>query len=661
MKRATSSPQFDDGRRLKRANSSLFSIATLVDDDDNTLPHNSSVSLSRLMGEKMPNVLVVEGSVTEEGDALCFDSDDSCANVPEEAAGGSKIQIRNVENRSPPPSSKAAAGLIDINETLQGAFDESPAPLDDGVSSSCSSSEDGAAETTDIDVDCATENSTTNSKVGSVKKMVTRQNAFERSEPDEKAPPQPNNTIKNVSLQPSTQECMAAMSHCLPCSTTFLPNKSVKDLQKLKQFDQMERRSVVDTTTIIETNPKNERRNSCDNHTGLVFESGSMHFDRHNRFHKERPLRITSVHDHLSKLKPGGDDSNKSILERCHLLESRENRGENRGENVNETPEDLWLDDDDYLRVHLPGYMQRLDRISKCNCDNRLDIEAEQFKSIYFTSDSVREAKAAASSLCLLVSDVVSGRLDNGFAVIRPPGHHAEPSLAGGYCVINNVAVAAAYARDKLGAKKVLIVDWDVHHGNGTQKCFIRDPNVLYFSVHRYHGGNFFPFLDHGGPTNIGNGLGKGRNINVGWNDKKMGDDEYLVVWEKLLMPIANEFNPDLVLVSSGFDAARGDMGECDVTPECFARLTRRLKTLANGKVVFALEGGYVRSVLCKCVESVLLALLDVKSDEKCKEELRVFHSNLGELEMLDCINPSAAKSIQETIKVHSEYWNCLK
>lgn len=102
-----------------------------------------------------------------------------------------------------------------------------------------------------------------------------------------------------------------------------------------------------------------------------------------------------------------------------------------------------------------------LDIISKCNCHNRLDIEAEQFKSIYFTNDSVLEAKAAASSLCNLVSRVANGNLDNGFAVIRPPGHHAEPGLAGGYCVINNVAVAAAYAREKLGMEKILIVDWD--------------------------------------------------------------------------------------------------------------------------------------------------------------------------------------------------------
>jgi histone deacetylase 6 len=233
--------------------------------------------------------------------------------------------------------------------------------------------------------------------------------------------------------------------------------------------------------------------------------------------------------------------------------------------------------------------------------------------------------------------------------------------LAGGYCVINNIAVSAAYARAKLGVEKILIVDWDVHHGNGTQRCFYNDPNVLYFSVHRYHGGNFFPFLQQGGPASVGNGTGKGFNMNVGWNDKKMGDDEYLVVWEKLLMPVAKEFNPDLVLVSAGFDAASGDMGECDVSPECFGRLTRRLKALAGGKVVCALEGGYVRSVLCKCIESVLSSLLDANSDEMCREEVCRFYNNVGEKEMLDCIKPSAAKSIRDTMNAHADFWECLK
>lgn len=200
-----------------------------------------------------------------------------------------------------------------------------------------------------------------------------------------------------------------------------------------------------------------------------------------------------------------------------------------------------------------------------------------------------------------------------------------------------------------------------MHHGNGTQKCFFDSPNVLCFSVHRHHGGNFYPYQQHGGATSVGTGAGEGFNINVGWNENKMGDDEYLVVWEKVLMPVAEEFNPDFVIVSAGFDAARGDVGECLVTPQCFARLTRRLKTLAGGKIVCALEGGYVRSVLCECVENVLESLLDADSTDKCESESRSFFENLGGIEILDCICPSAARSIRDTIKVHSKYWNCLK
>lgn len=140
-----------------------------------------------------------------------------------------------------------------------------------------------------------------------------------------------------------------------------------------------------------------------------------------------------------------------------------------------------------------------------------------------------------------------------------------------------------------------------------------------------------------------------------------MGDNEYLAVWEKLLMPVAEEFNPDFVLVSAGFDAARGDVGECSVTPECFARLTRRLKMLACGKVALSLEGGYVRSVLCSCIASVLESLLDANSTAKCRNELETLYNDLGDKDMLDCICPSAAKSIRDTTEVHSKYWDCLK
>mmetsp|Transcript_5366 Transcript_5366/g.12190 ORF Transcript_5366/g.12190 Transcript_5366/m.12190 type:complete len:596 (-) Transcript_5366:175-1962(-) len=587
MKRAVISGPAE-GRCLKRANSSLFSIATLVDDD----PNPETETIARLIegGKSSNNLLLVDTAAAKE------DTDISTTY-----------------------STLKVSGLV----PLDCSSDHNAEP-DDAVSSSCSSSElDEQEDNNKVvcksihDEKELTDNALTKHADGQ-RRSCDPQVLLGTSLPD---------IISEETNQalPTSSSGMAASSQCLPCEPS--------------------------TTGKVECKKEIQATQSYDNRTGLIFESGTKHFDRHNRFHKERPLRITAVHDYLANAKPADDE--KTIFERCRLMEGR------GGED--DVTAKLWLDDHDYLRVHLPGYMQRLDRISTCNCHNRLDTEAEQFKSIYFTNDSVREAKAAASSLCNLVSRVASGDLDNGFAVIRPPGHHAEPGMASGYCVINNVAVAAAYAQEKLGMKRILIVDWDVHHGNGTQRCFIDSPNILYFSAHRYHGGNFFPFLQHGGPTTIGNGAGEGFNINVGWNEKNMGDDEYLVVWEKLLMPVAAEFNPDLVLVSAGFDAAQGDMGECDLSPECFARLTRQLKTLANGKVVCALEGGYIRSVLCKCIESVLGSLLDAKSNDKCKKESQAFYKNLGDNNMLDCVRPSAAKSIRDTMRRHSKYWNCLK
>lgn len=367
--------------------------------------------------------------------------------------------------------------------------------------------------------------------------------------------------------------------------------------------------------------------------TGIVFENSLLHVDRRNRFHPERPLRVTTIRDTLVEA---------GIHERCTLFEYEQ-------ELPPQSSELSFLSNDDFLRVHLPGYLQRLEKLSGCTCQDALDADAQQFQSVFLTSDSVRLAKNAAASLCRLVARVVEGDLDNGFAVIRPPGHHAEPGMAGGYCIVNNVAVAAAYARDYLGVGKVLIVDWDVHHGNGTQAAFLKDPNVMYVSVHRWQGGNFYPFQSSGGPTAVGVDQGLGFNVNVGWNRKGMGDDEYYAAWNKIVMPLACEYRPDLVLVSAGFDAAIGDMGECHVTPECFGHLTQSLMTLTNGKVVCTLEGGYVRSVLGKCVLRVVEALLNRR------------HNYQEEQVDLDEIDASAAASIRATLASQRCYWQCIR
>jgi histone deacetylase 6 len=421
-----------------------------------------------------------------------------------------------------------------------------------------------------------------------------------------------------------------------------------------------------------------EKENEQKPRTGLIFQSSDGHFDRHRKFHWERAQRIHSIREHIFRPK-----NPNNIEKRCLLLKDSDFL--------------LKLEKEDYVRVHFPGYIARLDSLQclsmmssegtnrNTNLDDsickskkqlhvlkRLEREAQQYNSIYLSPHSIKEAKQAASALCQMVSHVVCGKLKNGFAITRPPGHHAEPASAGGYCLINNVAVATAYARGKLGVKKVLIVDWDVHHGNGTQKIFLEDPNVLYFSVHRYHGGNYFPYntgendRSKGGPNVVGTKKGRGYNINVGWNHKRMGNSEYLAVWKFLLMPVAREFQPDLVLISAGFDAAAGDIGECDVTPDCFSKLTLDLMSLASGKIVCALEGGYIRSVLMQCIESVIIALLDGVNDESSCENIQINslkrkHHCLSECDLtLDSIDPNAAKSLQATINAHKPFWKNL-
>ncbi|NXH38432.1 HDAC7 deacetylase, partial [Dicaeum eximium] len=172
---------------------------------------------------------------------------------------------------------------------------------------------------------------------------------------------------------------------------------------------------------------------------------------------------------------------------------------------------------------------------------------------------SSNAARWAAGSVTELAFKVATRELKNGFAVVRPPGHHADPSTAMGFCFFNSVAIAARQLQQKGKLSKILIVDWDVHHGNGTQQVFYRDPEVLYISLHRHDDGNFFP--GSGAADEVGAGPGEGFNVNVAWAgglDPPMGDPEYLAAFRTVVMPIAHEFCPDVVLVSAGFDAAEG-------------------------------------------------------------------------------------------------------
>ncbi|KAM8976834.1 histone deacetylase 7 isoform 2-T2 [Pelodytes ibericus] len=266
---------------------------------------------------------------------------------------------------------------------------------------------------------------------------------------------------------------------------------------------------------------------------------------------------------------------------------------------------------------------------------------------------SSNAARWAAGSVIDLAFKVVTRELKNGFALVRPPGHHADPTTAMGFCFFNSVAIAAKQLQQRLDVRKILIVDWDVHHGNGTQQVFYRDPNVLYISLHRHDNGNFFP--GSGAADEVGAGCGEGFNVNVAWTgglDPPMGDAEYLAAFRTVVMPIAHEFSPDVVLVSAGFDAAEGHpapLGGYKVTAKCFGHMTHQLMSLAEGRVVLALEGGHDLTSICDASEACVSALLGKELDPLSEETLR------------QRPNPNAVRSLENCIQVQSKYWTSVK
>ncbi|XP_024170977.1 histone deacetylase 15 isoform X2 [Rosa chinensis] len=277
-----------------------------------------------------------------------------------------------------------------------------------------------------------------------------------------------------------------------------------------------------------------------------------------------------------------------------------------------------------------------------------VDLTGHMFSS-YFTPDtyanehSARAARLAAGLCADLASAIVSGRTKNGFALVRPPGHHAGIKQAMGFCLHNNAAVAAIAAQVS-GAKKVLIVDWDVHHGNGTQEIFEQNKSVLYISLHRHEGGKFYPGT--GAADEVGTMGAEGYCVNVPWSRGGVGDNDYVFAFQHVVLPIASAFAPDVTIISAGFDAARGDpLGCCDVTPAGYAKMTDMLTDLCGGKLLVILEGGYNLRSISSSATSVIKVLLG--ESPGCE---------------LDNTSPSRSglQTVLEVLKIQSNYWPVL-
>ncbi|GAA0842582.1 hypothetical protein GCM10009113_11020 [Marinobacter szutsaonensis] len=276
-------------------------------------------------------------------------------------------------------------------------------------------------------------------------------------------------------------------------------------------------------------------------------------------------------------------------------------------------------------RVHTTSYLD--DVFSLRNKNAWLDVDTTAV-----SPGSIEAAEVAAGTAIAAVEAVVSGSTRSAFALVRPPGHHAEPVRARGFCLLNNVAVAAAHALAELGCERVLIVDWDAHHGNGTQDIFWADPHVMLFDIHR--ASPFYP--GSGNLQEVGAGLGEGATVNVPMPGGA-GDVAYLRAFNEILVPAAEYFKPDLILVSAGFDVHWYDLA-MNVSFEGLAAMTDVVQSLADrlcdGRLAFVLEGGYNTESLAHGVRSVLEVLAGgaVPEPKECGmeavEEAIAFHLN---------------------------------
>ncbi|KAM9855309.1 histone deacetylase 6 [Aulostomus maculatus] len=358
--------------------------------------------------------------------------------------------------------------------------------------------------------------------------------------------------------------------------------KESSSLQEVKRRGRMERSRDEELIGKLQELDLSSR--AAASGTGLVYsETFTHHKNLWDASHPESPDRVTAIMKELER---------RELLSLCIRVEPRE------------------ATDEELLLAHMKCYISLM-KSTQTMSESDLRSLSDTYDSVYLHPESFHVAALAVGSVLQLVDKVMTSELRNGFAVIRPPGHHAQANQPNGFCVFNNVAIAALYAQTKHSVSRVLIVDWDIHHGQGIQYLFQEEPSVLYFSVHRFEQGSFWPHLPESDSQFVGSGAAEGRNINLPWNQTAMTDADYIAAFQQLLLPIAHEFQPQLVLVSAGFDAALGDpKGEMSVSPQCFQVLTHMLMSLAEGRLVLCLEGGYNLQSTAEAAAACVSALL---------------------------------------------------
>ena len=276
---------------------------------------------------------------------------------------------------------------------------------------------------------------------------------------------------------------------------------------------------------------------------------------------------------------------------------------------------------------------------------------------LYFNHHTAEAARFAAGCAAEAAVSVAKGEVDAALAVVRPPGHHATCSQAMGFCYFNSAAIAARAAVHEGGLERVVVLDWDVHHGNGTQDILFDDPRIMYISLHRY-GHGFYPGT--GNVDEVGAEGAEGRNVNVPWTDKGVGNGDYLSAFDWVLLPIVGAFKPQLVIIAAGFDAALGDpLGGCKVTSTGYAHLTARLVGAAEGgRVCAILEGGYSEVVTAECVAAVLNTLLITKAPEQAAREPKLM---MPQFHNQPSVKVSTGDILRSVLEAQAPHWDVLR
>eukprot|EP01084_Bolivina_argentea_P022525 41862_1 len=353
--------------------------------------------------------------------------------------------------------------------------------------------------------------------------------------------------------------------------------------------------------------------------------------------HSEKPERITSI---IQQLKLQG------LFQQCTLFNCVE-----------------CTDNDIYL-THPIDYTQMI----KNNCLSLEDDTDIKYygADTYYNKYSHRAAKLGIGGLVELMEKVHTNQLSNGIVLTRPPGHHCEKSKAMGFCLFNQVVCATNILKHKYtNLKKILVVDIDVHHGNGTQNLFYESDEILYFSIHRSDNGNFYPQTGFINETGINKGIGKTVNVPLFMN---CGDNEYKIVFKNILIPIIEEFKPEMILISAGFDAACGDpLGGMNVTPYCYGFMISEMRKLCS-KICLFLEGGYNLITMPRAVCCVVYALLNnSKRFEQSHFDDTIRYNNVFD-EWKQYLKPELSSDdrakffgiIKNIIKIQKQYWKLL-